>query len=546
MSPEGKVVHVNSSTLIMGPSGSGKSALLGTLAEYVWETYKLVTLLYSSDGGGFPAKVQALAQKGIIRLWRMRTRDLPDGSLSFETCMRAAQGWWPKSIDPRTGETSPGVQLIPPITERYDMHCSNGHLIKSVPFQSLLTPTMCPTCKVLADKSSMKVKKTAHRTKGFEQVGAACYDGISSMLSWMMSDMGQRAGRLELKGEEAAIGGKVISGDMKFGGTTRSHVGFAQSRAEELVLNTLGIPFLVVPPTFTSLTLETDDEGGLSIRGPKLAGRAKTDEAPQWFGNCLEPMVVKDERDRRVFRLYLSEFIDSAGVRHLVKNRADPGILPDFLEDPPLEKGHEADTAFTNFNLGVFFKLLDDGLKKSMERIDEKYQDAPGLPEGLVEVGESVTDGSVAPQPTGAPHAVPTPAAGPRPQPAAVGKPSTGPAAGTGVAGAPAQATQAAQATPVAAPKAAVPAPRPAAPTPRPAPARPAPVAAKPAATVAPVASPAPPVAQTAPAAAPAPAQQAAAPQAAPSHPVAAGQWARPAAPRPPAPAPRVGGPRKP
>jgi hypothetical protein len=542
MSPEGKVVHVNSSTLIMGPSGSGKSALLGTLAEYVWETYKLVTLIYSTDGGGFPAKVQALAQKGIIRLWRMRTRDLPDGSLSFETCMRAAQGWWPKSIDPRTGETAPGVQMIPPITERYDMSCPNGHLVKSVPFQSLLTPTLCPTCRVMADKTSMKVQKTAHRTKGFEQVGAVAYDGISSMLSWMMSDMGQRAGRLELKGEEAAIGGKVISGDMKFGGTTRSHVGFAQSRAEELVLNSLGIPFLVVPPTFTSLTLETDDEGGLSIRGPKLAGRAKTDEAPQWFGNCLEPMVVKDERDRRVFRLYLSEFIDQAGVRHLVKNRADPGILPDFLEDPPLEKGSEAQTAFTNFNLGVFFRLLDEGLKKSMERIDEKYQDAPGLPEGLVEVGESVTGVAAgAPPAAAAPHAVPASVVAKPPAPV-VGKPSTGPAAGVG-AQVPAPGSPTAQGR------------APQAPAPRPAAARPpAPAAPKPAATPIPVAQPAPPEAATAPAVAPAPATLTGPPVGPPGQlPVAhtpqaapAAQWARPAAPRPPAPAPRVGSPRKP
>ena len=55
------------------------------------------------------------------------------------------------------------------------------------------------------------------------------------MLAWEMQELGQRAGRIDLKGEEAAIGGKVISGQLKFGGTTRSHVGFAQGRGEELV-----------------------------------------------------------------------------------------------------------------------------------------------------------------------------------------------------------------------------------------------------------------------------------------------------------------------
>jgi hypothetical protein len=30
------------------------------------------------------------------------------------------------------------------------------------------------------------------------------------------------------------------------------------------------------------------DEGALSVVGPQIAGRAKTDVAGQWVGNCLE------------------------------------------------------------------------------------------------------------------------------------------------------------------------------------------------------------------------------------------------------------------
>lgn len=392
----------------MGPTGSGKSSLLATLMEYVHEEFGLVSLLYSSDGGGFPDRIQALIRMGICWPWRMRTRDLPDGSLSFETIARATQGWFPAQINLQNGETKPGVKLVPPITEQYQMGCPNGHVVKVVPFQALLTPALCPICKVHTTKENMRVSKTARRSKGFEKVGAVMYDGLTSMTSWALQDMGQRAGRLELKGEEGSIGGKVTSGDMKWGGVTRSHIGFAQARGEEWVLNSLSIPYLVVPPTFTALTLETTDEGGLSVRGPKLAGRAKTDEAPAWFGNCLESAVIKNERDARVFRLYLAEYVDDVGVRHLVKNRAAPGCLPAYLEDPPLEAGNEAQTAFTSFNLGVFFGLLDAGLQQTLDAVAAKYPNAPGQVEGIAEFGE----GSVVAEPALAPPGQVRPGAG--------------------------------------------------------------------------------------------------------------------------------------
>ncbi len=164
------------------------------------------------------------------------------------------------------------------------------------------------------------------------------------------------------------------------------------------MLNSLSIPNLVVPPLWTALTMEATDEGGLSIRGPKLAGRARTDEGPSWFGNCLETAVVKTEKDERQFRLYLSEYTDETGVRHLCKHRAAPGTMPPWLEDPPIA-GNEAETAFTGFNLGVFVQLLDKARESTMATLDRKYPDAPGVAEGWVEVGE----GASAATPTAAP-----------------------------------------------------------------------------------------------------------------------------------------------
>ncbi len=532
MSTDRKLVRVNSAMLIMGPTGSGKSSLLATLAIYVWESFGKVTHWVTTDGGGFPTITQGLIQAGIVRVWRARTRDLPDGSLSFETCLRAAQGWWPKRLNALTGECPPGVQLVPPITERYVMSCPNGHVVKTVPFPALLTPAMCPTCKQHTTKENMLVTKTAGQTKGFEDVGAVVFEGLTSKLSWMLSDMGQRAGRLELKGEEGAIGGKIISGDLKLGGSTRSHVGFAQSRAEELVLNSLSIPNLVVPPVWTALTMEATDEGGLSIRGPKLAGKARTDEGPSWFGNCFETAVIKTDKDERQFRLYLSEYTDAEGVRHLVKHRGAPGTMPPYVEDAPIGP-EEKTTAFTGFNLGVVLQMLDKALEDTVATLAGKYPDAPGVAEGWVEVGEPAMAAAAG----GAPSAGPTvpgavtPAAGTGDAVPAPATPPTPQAAKPPVARAPLAPVQKPKGPvgrPVVAAKPATPAPAaPAAPV---EPGEPAPLASAPAVTAIPPVSPA---AQAPQATAGQPGQQT-------NSPATAKAWAPPSAPRPPAQAPRL------
>ena len=377
--------RVNTATLIIGVSGSGKTSVLHTFFEYVWETYKRVTLFYSCDGGAFPTLIQRDIQYGIARVWRMRTRSGKD--LAFETCYKATRGYWPRRINPSTGETDPTVELVAPVQQRFEMSCPNGHVVKTVPAEQLLTPQMCPTCRTLTNLQNGSVKKTMFPTKGFEAVGACAFDGLTSMCSWMQNELGQRAGRLELKGEEAAIGGKVVSGDMAFGGSTRSHVGFVQERSQELVNNALSIPNLVASPVFTALSMEALDEGNLSIRGPRLAGKAKADEAQAWFGNVLETAVVGNEKPgERIRRLYLSEFIDTDNVRHLLKNSGS-GALPPYIEDPPEDPSKIAQQ-FSGFNLGNFFRMLDQDLVRAMET---PIEGAPGMPSGIVEIGEPAT-----------------------------------------------------------------------------------------------------------------------------------------------------------
>lgn len=373
---------VNAALGIVGPTGAGKSCLIATAAEYLWDLHRKVLHLATADGGGFPTKIQTLVNRGVIRVWRMRTR-----GEAFETTVRASQGWWPSQINPKTGETPPNVKLVPPITERYVMHCPNGHVVKTVPFQSLLSPALCSVCKIHTTKENMLVERSAERTKGFEQVGGQAFDGLTSFLTWQLQDMGQRHARMELKGEESALGGRIVSGDLQLGGNNRSHYGFVQGQAEAMVLNSTGIPYLDIPPIWTALLMETVDEGGLPVKGMKLAGKAKTDEAGAWFGNTLEVGVVVDtETGANVRRLWLSEFTDDNGVRHLIKHRGGPS-MPPYLQDP-------TGAPWSQVNLGVFFDLLEKDVADQNTAAEGKYQGAPGVSEAM-----TFGDGETAPAP---------------------------------------------------------------------------------------------------------------------------------------------------
>ncbi len=373
--------EVNNSTLIIGPTGSGKTTLIYTLAKWAWLRYGAITFLYSSDGGGYPDCVAAGIQKGFIKIFRMRSRNGGDDSLALETTMKSSRGWWPARINPRTGMTEPNVPMVPPTIQNTD--------------------------------------GTWRTNKGFPERRVVCFDGLSSLSDWWVDDMQARAGRLEITGGERGGGiGVIVSGTERFSGGSRSQVGFSQSRAHQFVMNTNGIPGLALPPIFTALTNEATDEASLRICGPKLAGQKKTDEGPQWVGNVLEARQASDDKGNRIYRLYLTEFVED-GIRHLCKNRAEAGFLPPYLQDPAPEAvvngmpGQLAyPGAYSEFNLGKFFELMELAHARAIERLnqDERFQQAPGIEE--IEYGDQVALAAsmAGPRPASAPGApVPTP-----------------------------------------------------------------------------------------------------------------------------------------
>lgn len=371
--PSQDLAKINSSTLIIGGTGSGKSTLLATAAEYVWETFGHVSVLCSSDPGGFPDKLKALINLGIIWAWRMQTRGL---EYSFETAQLAARGYLPAQIDPKTGITPKGVKLVPPVVHYYVEHCGScGQVAKRVTVQKLLGKGTCPHCQKSLEGSN-RVVVEQQQTPGFERVGARFFDGLTSISDWYMQDMSHRK---ELGGEEGSLGGKITSGDLVWRSNNRAQVGFAQNRVHELVLSSLEIPNLDIMPIWTAIANETSDAGGLTIIGPKFAGDAKTEIGPSWFGNCFEARLETNERGQKVRTLYLSEFIDANNRRHLLKHRGDPRFMPEKLEDPPYSDLQKPTEICVDFHLGRVFRLLDESMIKTQAEMEARYPDAPGL-----------------------------------------------------------------------------------------------------------------------------------------------------------------------
>lgn len=394
------IQRIFTATLVIGSSGQGKTSLAKTFAEYLWEQFGKVLVLASCDGGAFPTVIQTRIRQGLIRAWRMRTRSAP--GLAFETCHLASKGYLPKTINPETGETSPAVQLVPPVTARYDCFCGKGHLLRTVPSVSLIVPCFCSECKEMVTLTSMVVRESTHQTTGFEQVGGVFFDGLTSMCGWFMGELDISRGHGNIGGEKPPLGGPVKSGDTVFGGNNRADYGFAQQRAYQLVHNSLGIPNLVEGPIFTALPDDVTEGGGqLPIVGPKLSGSALTADALQWFGNAVEARIEKDDAGRDVRRLYLTEFIDSQNRRHLLKN-SGPGTLPKYLEDPPIDPVKpDAKQFFTGFHLGHFFKLLDQALRDQLAA-DDTVKNVPGMAGAPSAYGEATTiaDGTAAPAST--------------------------------------------------------------------------------------------------------------------------------------------------
>lgn len=374
-------IATNAALLLTGDSGSGKSSLIATAAEYLWETQKKKLRLYTCDAGGFPNKVEVAVRHKLIEVWRMRTRVGGGGEgLVEETCAQASLGAWPAQVDSHgSGDSPERVSLVPFTSVQFILKCAEGHEVKRGNVEAGLAPALCPTCKKQVTLINGSVVREV--IPNFPHVGAIAFDSLTSMSMWVLTALRRRRGAGGLSGGEKSALGRFQSGGMFFDGNNRADYGFAQGQAEEWINNSISLGGLMLPPIWTALEALVESVSAAPMWGPMVAGQAKTGIAPQWAGNYIGCQTVQTEKGRQ-WRLCLTEFRGADGVARKYKCRVEPGFLPDFLTDGEGEK------PLTTFNLGVFFGLLESAFEQSMERSQKRFGEVPDFSAAAPVVGQ--------------------------------------------------------------------------------------------------------------------------------------------------------------
>lgn len=448
---QGDINQANAVTAIYGDSGTGKSSLAATAAEYCWRRFHRTTDYIAADLGGFGNKLLRLIRLNIVRVYNPQNHIEP-----FETMEDLSLGAWPETIlDPFTGFAAPDVPLIPAQRQEWIPYCPNNHAMPVVTHKASLQgySRQCKSCNAVCSPTNwLRVEERTVRAAHHQHVGLRIFDSATALEDWGMAEMASRAARsMETVGNSqdgnamTKTGGRVISGKYAFGSSAVAHYGFVQNRMPQWIRNARGIPGMVMPPIFTFLEQRSVDDtgrGALPIYGPKIAGSAKTSDVPSWVGNCLHvAREMNNKGDAMEHRIWTVNHIDAGGnAPHLAKTRAEPGSLPAFLAD------QEGEPPFTRFSLGYFFDQLEQVLNVGSRQDAIDFPDAPffvPLPAGedtvmsARNISSTAAVAGIASRPiAGAPTAVAKP-----PAPAVItggaAKPAVPPAAAPAVATAP-------------------------------------------------------------------------------------------------------------
>lgn len=358
-------------TAVYGLSGSGKSALVDTAAEYVAERFGHGTMCVAIDPGGWGNRRLSLVRAGVMKVYDPRNH-----VNFFDTMDKLTRGAWPETIlDPDRGYADPTVRLVLPRQPVFVRKCPQGHEVARFDREAVMlaTTSTCPTCGVVVTGANQQTERLVVRPALFQRIGLRAFDSITAMndqgLILELPDMSARGELPTTGGGGSALGSAdaIRQGDTVYGTGSKAQVGFMQNRTYGWLTNIRAIPdqLLGAICTFGVEQSGGDDArgGGEICYGLALAGTARTARAPGWVGNCLHATKEPDDMGHVRHRLWLTNHIDPRDAfkrPYLAKHRGTPLGMPDFLEDPwsddPAER---AKLAWTVCSLKYFFQLLE-------------------------------------------------------------------------------------------------------------------------------------------------------------------------------------------
>lgn len=316
---------------LWGPSGVGKTSLLGTFITGMHRATGKLGRLYNVDGGY--ASIAYLEQAGALATWEMGQQPYP-----FEAMLDASRGYWPRDLK------DPLSPLEPPMLVRYIAHCEACNVrVYDADKAAATTSIACSKCKAPLPVRPRNVWNP-HNDLSQANVGVLMYEGGTGFGEKMMDNMSDRSAKGEKIGEDIAV--RFKDGSTDIGGVSRSAYGIAQRRVKRAVEYSRLVPGVdYVIWTFHKARGE-DDVKRTPVFGPKIVGSAATDDVPRWFGPCLAatkwPISGKDE-----YRLYLSTYFETFNavtkdIAHICNTRIPPVALdnvPDYYVFDRAKKG---------------------------------------------------------------------------------------------------------------------------------------------------------------------------------------------------------------
>lgn len=317
---------------LYGPSGVGKTSLVGTFVTGLFRATGKRARLYNRDGG--VASIAYLQTAGALDLW-----DMGEAAYPFEALLEASQGAWP--ADP----TDPTSKLEPPTLVRYIAECEVDKKIVFSEPTAKMTTAQCPTCKATLQVRARRVYNPANNLNT-NNIGVVVFEGLTGFSDSLMANMSDRSAKGEKIGEDIAV--RFKDGQLDVGGVSRSAYGIAQRRMQRAVEASRNIPGVDYVIWTAHKDRGEDDIKRTPVFGPKLVGHAATDDAPRWFGPCFSvttvPGAVGKPTERRV---YLSNYFETwnqvtSSVEHICNSRIPTSVLagtPDYYTFDKEKKG---------------------------------------------------------------------------------------------------------------------------------------------------------------------------------------------------------------